>query len=297
MFSDFFNNDLSAKKYSSCITSSMIFNCEEVEFKKEFNDVFKMTQFEDENIFDEVNIIPDLDKEEKILTDVKYNTTTNNDTKGNLKKKYKKEKSSKKKIFGGKGNKKLKKLSEKSIISKVLRTEFLVMKKKENRVDYLKKNFKIQSNKCLLRQLNSLLDECFPDRKLKFLKLNSLAFTSKTERKINLKFFDMKIKEILTIGINTQKKINNQKENLKLLNQIEPLIKEADIDTPKYELKRLINMTLENFYIHNFYNSKEYEEFCTDENNVDNHSEFEKVNGYSLRKKSDYGFIRYIRSY
>lgn len=63
------------------------------------------------------------------------------------------------------------------------------------------------------------------------------------------------------------------------------------------ELKELLHMPLDDFYMNIYPNQEEYEYkvFCDNEdNNIDTHVEFEKENEYSLRKKEDNGFIRFL---
>lgn len=285
--------------------SKNVLDCTDEEFKKAFRLTFvasdeKSTSEKDgnenkfpEDIFSDPNGNNDLVEGNK--EDIKINVEDNNTI-------SKSQLNIIKNIKGGKGNKKIFK-----VIYKENKKIPIKKKEKKTRIDYLKKQYKIQSNKCLLRISNSLLKQIFPMHKIHFLPLNYSCFTIKIEKKANLEFFSKKIKEILYEGKdnkylrnNNQKKEklrnSNQKENFKLIQRIEKIIREKGTRDPGMsELQELLDMTLEEFYTKKFQNSVEFQDFCNDENNEDAHVEFEKLNKYSLRTTEYNGYVRYMK--
>lgn len=274
--------------------SQNVMNCTDEEFKKAFRLTFmasdaKSTSEKDENKNEyEEDIFSDSNGNNNLVEGnnekLKFNVEANNtNSKSQL--------NITKNIKGDKGNKKIfKAINNKNKIIPIKR-------KRKTRIDYLKKQYKIQSNRCLFRIANSLLKQFFPKHKIHFLPLNYSYFTIKIEKKQNLKFFGKKIREILYASEdNENPKNRNQKENFELIQRIEKIIREKDTKEPGMsEYQELLDMTLEEFYTKKFQNSVEFQDFCNDENNKDAHVEFEKQNKYSLRTTEYNGYVRYMK--
>ena len=155
---------------------------------------------------------------------------------------------------------------------------------KRIRIDYLIKNLKVCSSKCLMNYINYLIYNNFPKNEFSKLKINKPStkfYTSVIKISANFQFLKMPIKNLLTMG---KDDINGtrQKKNAIVIPKIEKIS----------EIKEFLEMTLQNFYEGIFFDSKEFKEFCENERNILLDEEFKRENGYSLKEK--YGYLKYI---
>lgn len=154
-------------------------------------------------------------------------------------------------------------------------------KKCENRIDYLIKNLKKYSSDCMLRIINEILKKYSFDKLLS--KPSSSLYTSVTKISSNIKFMEMAIKDILTLGKN-KPNCSRQTKNSKIIENIE----KSEIK----EIKNFLEMKLKDFYENIFFESKEFKDFCDSNRNKAIDEEFMKENKYSLLEKN--GYIRYL---
>lgn len=173
-----------------------------------------------------------------------------------------------------------------------------ITKKQEKSVEYIIKDYKVKSSQKMKKDANSLLkpiNEKYK-KKLQFNLPNSKLYTSKTKRKLNCEWLKYKIQDIFIFPIKKDEignfQINNagecQKNNLKIIKGIYLLNKD---DTQ--EIRKFLEMTLEDFFNNIFFGSDEFEEFCKDEKIVIRDEVFKKKKGYSILE--NFGFIRYIQ--
>ena len=163
------------------------------------------------------------------------------------------------------------------------------------RQDYYIKQFKVQYSLWLRNILNSklalFLSKIKNNKKfIKFYPLNSLKFTANPKYKDNKIFLSMKIKEILIIGINTNRN-SNQKKNKENIE----LIEKMGLDNGIYDdLIEFLNITMEES-INIFYKSEQFIKFKNSTQAKINDNKFFKEKKFSLLEEN--GFIFLIKNY
>lgn len=164
------------------------------------------------------------------------------------------------------------------------------------RQDYYIKQFKVQYSIWLRNILNFKLSSFLKKIKynnkkfLKFYPLNSLKFTANPKYKDNKIFLSMKIKEILIIGINGNKK-SNQKKNKDNIEIIEQLGEQFNI---KEDLIEFLNMSMEES-VRMFYKSEQFEKLKNSTQAKLNDDKFFKEKKFSLLEEN--GFIFLIKNF
>lgn len=163
-----------------------------------------------------------------------------------------------------------------------------VSKKTTLRIDYLVKKIKVRASEKMTKEANSRMVPL----KSKFYKLSkpsSKEFTSVTKAEKNRAWLKFEIKEIFTIGKESENG-SLQKNNWKVIERIEDLEDEKSAN-----IKELLDMTFEDFLIQIFFDSDEFKKFCEDEEIKRLDEEFKRQKGYSIREK--YAFIKFIKNY
>ena len=159
------------------------------------------------------------------------------------------------------------------------------------RQDYFIKQFKVQYSIWLRNILNtkliSFLEKIKMNKKsIKFYPLNSLQFTANPKYKDNKIFLAMKIKEILTIGINGNKN-SNQKKNKENIEFIEKIGQENNIND---DLIEFLNLTMaESLNIFN--KSEQFIKFKNSEQAKINDEKFFKEKKFSLLENNGFIFL------
>ena len=165
------------------------------------------------------------------------------------------------------------------------------------RQDYYVKQFKVQYSIWLRNYLNNKLKLLIAETKncrkhLKFYPLNSLKFTANPKYEDNKYFLSLKIKEILTVGIDSLKS-SNQKKNKENIDIIENIIyKQHENANP--DLLNFLNCTMEDS-IKIFYKSEQFQIFKNSEQTKMNDSKFVQEKNFSLLE--DNGFVYLIKNY
>ena len=165
------------------------------------------------------------------------------------------------------------------------------------RQDYYVKQFKVQYSFWLRNYLNKKLKLLIAETKncrkhLKFYPLNSLKFTANPKYEDNKYFLSLKIKEILTVGIDSLKS-SNQKKNKENIDIIENIIyKQHENANP--DLLNFLNCTMEDS-IKIFYKSEQFQIFKNSEQTKMNDSKFVQEKNFSLLE--DNGFVYLIKNY
>ena len=123
-------------------------------------------------------------------------------------------------------------------------------------------------------------------KSIKFYPLNSLQFTANPKYKDNKIFLAMKIKEILTIGINGNKN-SNQKKNKENIEFIEKIGQENNIND---DLIEFLNLTMaESLNIFN--KSEQFIKFKNSEQAKINDEKFFKEKKFSLLENNGFIFL------
>ena len=165
------------------------------------------------------------------------------------------------------------------------------------RQDYYVKQFKVQYSIWLRNYLNQKLKLLISETKncrkhLKFYPLNSLKFTANPKYEDNKKFLSLKIKDILTFGIDSQKS-SNQKKNKENIDIIENIIyKQHSNANP--DLLNFLNKTMEDS-IEIFYQSQQFQNFKNNEKVKINDLKFQEEKKFSLLENN--GFVCLIKNY
>ena len=165
------------------------------------------------------------------------------------------------------------------------------------RQDYYVKQFKVQYSIWLRNYLNKKLKLLIAETKncrkhLKFYPLNSLKFTANPKYEDNKYFLSLKIKEILTVGIDSLKS-SNQKKNKENIEIIENIIYKQH-ENANHDLLNFLNSTMEDS-IKLFYQSDQFQIFKNSEQTKMNDSKFIQEKNFSLL--DDNGFIYLIKNY
>ena len=165
------------------------------------------------------------------------------------------------------------------------------------RQDYYVKQFKVQYSIWLRNYLNQKLKLLIAETKncrkhLKFYPLNSLKFTANPKYEDNKYFLSLKIKEILTVGIDGLKS-SNQKKNKENIEIIENIIYKQNANANP-DLLNFLNSTMEDS-IQIFYKSEQFRNFKNSDQAKLNDLKFEQEKNFSLLK--DNGFVYLIKNY
>ena len=172
-------------------------------------------------------------------------------------------------------------------------------KDKEARTDYAIKNIKVYISKFLKNEGNKLIKNCGFGEKLKNKKLFAISykyFTGNSNEKNNNIFLDFTVEKIFTYpdGKIQKNDYRLQKQNKQIIEDFKEYIQNKFPETIPEKFQKLLdffNMTFHDAIIQ-FYNSKDFEKYCSDKKTIflDNH--FQKVKTFSLLEKN--GFLRLI---
>ena len=165
------------------------------------------------------------------------------------------------------------------------------------RQDYYVKQFKVQYSIWLRNYLNQKLKLLIIETKncrkhLKFYPLNSLKFTANPKYEDNKYFLSLKIKEILTVGIDGPKS-SNQKKNKENIEIIENNIYKQNTNANP-DLLNFLNSTMEDS-IRIFYQSDQFQKFKNSDQAKLNDLKFVQEKNFSLLKEN--GFVYLIKNY
>ena len=165
------------------------------------------------------------------------------------------------------------------------------------RQDYYVKQFKVQYSIWLRNYLNQKLKLLIIETKncrkhLKFYPLNSLKFTANPKYEDNKYFLSLKIKEILTVGIDGPKS-SNQKKNKENIEIIENNIYKQNTNANP-DLLNFLNSTMEDS-IRIFYQSDQFKKFKNSDQAKLNDLKFIQEKNFSLLKEN--GFVYLIKNY
>ena len=183
-----------------------------------------------------------------------------------------------------------------NIINKFNSQNLLNESQTQYRQDYYIKQFKVQYSIWLRNILNKLLTSFLQKVKLnnkkfiKFYPLNSLHFTANPKYKDNKIFLKLKIKDILIIGIDSNKN-SNQKKNKENIEFIEKI---GETQNNAKELINFLNMTMEES-ISIFYKSEQFYKFKNSPQAQINDNKFYNEKKFSLLE--DNGFIFLIKNF
>ena len=164
------------------------------------------------------------------------------------------------------------------------------------RQDYYIKQFKVQYSIWLRNTLNKMISSIMLKVKLgykkfiKFYPLNSLHFTANPKYKDNKIFLNLKIKDILIIGIDSNKN-SNQKKNKENIEFIEKL---GEKEEKMKELIQFLNITMEES-VSIFYKSEQFLNFKNSTQARINDNKFYNEKKFSLLENN--GFIFLIKNY
>ena len=186
--------------------------------------------------------------------------------------------------------------NDNNIINKFNSQNLLNESQTQYRQDYYIKQFKVQYSIWLRNILNKLLTSFLQKVKLnnkkfiKFYPLNSLHFTANPKYKDNKIFLKLKIKDILIIGIDSNKN-SNQKKNKENIEFIEKI---GETQNNAKELINFLNMTMEES-ISIFYKSEQFYKFKNSAQAQINDNKFYNEKKFSLLE--DNGFIFLIKNF